>query len=228
MPADQLSVAGEAWLTMRDGETGSAFGMLLVDRRLYADAELVFAQLEANGYIIAWWCRAWSAWERGDLAAAEAHMRDYLDADDDSPEASAALGIWQEARGAGGDTETLLRRGADVNHDARGSLGNLLRKAGRLVEAEEVMRVGYDLGETASHIPLALILHATDRRIEAIMVLREGFEMGDVFCAYNLAALLEEFDLELAAINWYVNAALGGDLKAVELLARREIEPAGQ
>jgi tetratricopeptide (TPR) repeat protein len=228
MSAGHLSCAREAWLATGDGETGSDFGMLLVDRGLYADAELVYAQLESKGYVIAWWCRAWSAYERGDLVAAEAYMREYIDHDDESPEASAALGIWQAERGAGGDAEELLRRGADVDQDARAALGNLLREDGRLDEAEQVMRVGYDLGEEASHIPLALILEATDRRTEAITVLREGYERGDAFCAFNLAALLDDFDLELAAINWYVNAALGGDLKAVDLLAERGIEPAGR
>ncbi|WP_411700898.1 tetratricopeptide repeat protein [Conyzicola sp.] len=225
MPADEITRARTAWLKTRDGETGDEFAALLVDRGLYSDAELIYAQLEADGYIIAWWGRAWSARERGDDVAAEQYLREYIARDDgDSPEASAYLGIWLHSRDAGGYTEELLRIGAAVNQDARGSLGNLLRKTGRLTEAEEVLRVGYELGEEASHIPLALVLEAAGRVSEAVPVLREGYEMGDTFCAFNLGLLLEEEGLELAAIDWYVKAARGGDLKAVDLLDERGIE----
>lgn len=225
MSTDELSRAREAWLAVRDGEMGQKYGSMLVERGLYADAELVNAQLEDSGYIIAWWGRAWSAHARGDSLAAEAHLREYIARDDGvSPEASAALGIWLYDRGADGDTKKLLRIGADVNQDARASLGNLLRKEGRLPEAEAVLRVGYELGEEASHIPLALVFEDVGRMNEAVKVLREGYELGDVFCAYNLGSLLEDAELELAAIDWYIKAARGGDLKAVELLDARDIE----
>ncbi|GAB3606325.1 hypothetical protein GCM10027413_17340 [Conyzicola nivalis] len=225
MPEDELSRARAAWLTARDGETGDEFAALLVDRGLYSDAELIYAQLEADGYIIARWGRAWCARERGDDVAAEQYLREYIAQDDgDSPEASAYLGLWLQARDAGGDTEELLRIGAAVNQDAQGSLGNLLREEGRLTEAEEALRVGYELGEEASHIPLALVLEAAGRVSEAVAVLREGYEMGDAFCAFNLGLLLEEEGLELAAVDWYVKAARGGDLKAVNLLDERGIE----
>jgi tetratricopeptide (TPR) repeat protein len=225
MPADALALARDAWLENHDGETGDTYGALLVDRGRYGDAELVYARLEADGYIIAWWGRAWSAHERGDELAAEEHMREYIArGDEDSSQASAYLGMWLFARGVGDDIESLLRSGAEVNQDARGSLGNFLRKSGRLAEAEEVLRVGYDLGEEASHIPLALVLEAGGRVNDAMVVLREGYEMGDTFCAYNLGLLLERAGLELAAVDWYAKAARGGDLEAIDLLTDRGID----
>lgn len=221
-----LAAAEAAWLEVRDGATGSDFGMMLDDAGLHDEAEAIFAALEADGYIISWWCRAWSAHDRGDDTAAESHMRTYMLRDPSELHAAGTLGIWLEQQGAGGDTEDLLRRGANANEDARGTLGNFLRKAGRLSEAETELRVGYAAGEVSSHITLALLLEEVGQVFEAIDVYREGFALGDAYCAFNLGLLLESEGLELdfAAIDWFAKAARGGDTMAVELLAERGIE----
>ena len=132
-------------------------------------------------------------------------------------ESAAVLATWRWMATADPALEDDLRRAAEDLPDARSSLADLLRRAGRVAEAREVLERGAGLGERASWLPLGnLYLDEMDDDVAAEAAYRAGIDSGDLFCHHNLALLLLDRGDEAAAVEQLQIGADGGD----ELAAR--------
>ncbi|WP_255514713.1 lipopolysaccharide assembly protein LapB [Quadrisphaera sp. INWT6] len=117
--------------------------------------------------------------------------------------------------------EALLRAGAEVDDDACGDLGWLLRRRGDLDEAEQVLRTGHERGALDCSIKLAFLLEEDRGDVAAAeVVLRVAVEGGERNAYNNLANLLCDRGLLLEAERLYREGAARGDAVARQNLRR--------
>ncbi|WP_146211290.1 tetratricopeptide repeat protein [Quadrisphaera granulorum] len=144
-----------------------------------------------------------NAWSAGELA-----LWMLADLDDDL-----------DAVEPGGDIETLLRRAADVDGDARADLAWVLRRRGELDEAEALLRTGHEQGDWDCSIKLAVLLDEDRGDVtEAEQVLRAAAAAGELFAWNNLGLLLRDQGRLLEAEDALRRGARGGDALAVKNL----------
>ena len=208
-----------AWSEGRDGEAGHEYGMALERSGRIAQAAEVYQALIDDGYLIGYYDLAWLEHDRGDLQRAQSLLEEYLSplnpGDENSDLAAGVLGHWRWDQDRRVDAEPLLRRGANEYPSARADLAHLLIATDRADEAEQVLRVGVELGDVGSHLPLANLLESRGDVGEAIDLLERGYALGDAHSAYNLYVLLRERDAEVEARVWLWRAAEGGDEVAI-------------
>lgn len=122
---------------------------------------------------------------------------------------------------AGPQVEALLRAGADVDDDACGDLGWLLRRRGDLDEAEQVLSAGHERGALDCSIKLALILEEDRGDVSAAeAVLRVAVDADERNAYNNLALLLCDQGRLLEAEHLYREGAARGDAMAALNLKR--------
>lgn len=215
---------------MEAGDTDAPLnlGLALQELGELAEAEAAFRQAIAVGDPRGVACLGDLLWEQ-DQAAAESLLR--AAADDGDRYAVAEL-VFQlgEAVASEEDLEGWLRCAADVDKDAAVDLARLIRRKGRLEEAESLLRVEVAKGNTDAMIALALLLEEDRGQLaEAEAVLRAATEMIELHAWNNLGLILEQQRRYVEAVRAFEQGAQGGDpvarrnLKRARASYRRQI-----
>lgn len=220
----QLDRARELWLSEHDGAAGSAYGELLEAAGDTAAARAIYDELIRSGYLVGFYALAWLEHDSGNAERARDLLRRYLDTDGEPDEqtelVAGVLGHWLWHHANDPDAEALLLQGADAYPSARADLAHLYRATGRAAEAEGVLKIGVDRGETESIIVLGNLLDETGRTDEATTLYLRGFELGDAHCAYNLALVLLREGRSGEAEEWAHRAEEAGDSRARTFLSQ--------
>lgn len=209
------------------GETDACFnlGIALEELGDLAGARRAYQAATEAGDEKGWVHLAWLAEEIGDRDAAVAAMTAGARAGDLL--APAVLASWRWEATEDPALEDELRRGVDRYSWARADLGRLLRRSGRIEEAQAVLQRGVELGEMPSMLPLGnLLSDELEDDDAAERVYRLGIAAGDAFCHNNLGVLLRDRGDVAGAAEQFMLGELHGDAKAsANLTALRDDGP---
>ena len=209
-PYERAVAGGEtdAWLNL--GTALEQIGDLV-------GARGAFRAAVAAGDTKAWVPLGWLYEQLGEHDRARTTMAAGADAGD--PLAAAVQANWRWRDDPDPALETDLRAGAEFHPDTRADLAQLLRDAGRAVEAREVLERGVQLGERESMLPLGDLLAAEfGDPVAAEGLYRQGIEAGDTHCHNNLGVLLRDRGDVAGAAEQFLLGELAGDSLAVRNL----------
>lgn len=134
--------------------------------------------------------------------------------------ATGELGIYLYDLGRDEEAEPLLASCADEDADCRASLGDLLRRSGRIEDALRLLEEGVRLQQVEAYIPYASALLEQGRSVEAEAILREAAARGDSYAHLNLGLIHEQAGRPLQALQEYVLGQTAGDREATAALSR--------
>ncbi|MFF1650788.1 hypothetical protein [Streptomyces sp. NPDC058240] len=177
-----------------DGLAAGNLGKLYFDLRDYGSAYLWLKVAYDSGStaVLAYLARVQI--EKGEKGEASAYVTKAIKDGTEGAELAHALYLWKFPTGedAISNTEEAFRRSLDGAPEAHFHFANWLKPQGRLDEAVAQHELAIALGETYSHLNLAIIMDDLGNQAEAERHLRLGMAGRDGAAAASLARFLAD------------------------------------